>query len=221
MAKKSKFISHKNNQKLQDLGRLILGFMNKQSTKIYNYKQIADGIDYRNPRQRELVIQALHRLLSDQRVKEVEKGKYIINLKIEGTVSGTIDFNQAGNAYVKVEDFDDDVFIHSKNVKDALQGDQVLIVTYHFKGKKLEGSVLEVIKRNREEFVGTFQLINHKDFGFVVCDKKTINTDIFVPKGKIGGAQDGDKVVVKMTDWKSGEKNPEGEIIKVLGAPGE
>src|SRR5690606_16582125 len=40
-------------------------------------------------------------------------------------------------------------------------------------------------------------------------------------KGKIGGAQDGDKVVVKMTDWKQGEKNPEGEIIKVLGAPGE
>lgn len=221
MAKRSNFISHKNNQKLQDLGRLILTFMNKQSAKIYNYKQIADGIDYRNPRQRELVIQALHKLLSDQRVKEVEKGKYIVNLKIEDTVSGTIDFNQAGNAYVKVEDFDDDVFIHSKNVKDALQGDEVLIVTYHFKGKKLEGSVLEVIKRNREEFVGTFQLINHKDFGFVVCDKKTINTDIFVPKGKIGGANDGDKVVVKMTDWKSGEKNPEGEIIKVLGAPGE
>ena len=24
-----------------------------------------------------------------------------------------------------------------------------------------------------------------------------------------------------MTDWKAGEKNPEGEIIKVLGAPGE
>lgn len=191
MAKKGKFISHKKNHKLQEIGRLILNFMNKQSTKIYNYKQIADGIDYRNPRQRELVIQGLHQLRADQRVKEVETGKYIINLKIEGTVSGIIDFNQAGNAYVKVEELDDDIFIHSKNVKDALQGDQVLVVTYHFKGKKLEGSVLEVIKRNREEFVGTFQMINHKDFGFVVCDKKTINTDIFVPKGKIGGANDG------------------------------
>ncbi|OWK74960.1 ribonuclease R [Flavobacteriaceae bacterium JJC] len=221
MAKKSKFISHKNNHKLQEIGRLILGFMNKQSSKIYNYKQIADGIDYKNPRQRELVIQSLHKLLSDERIKEVEKGKYIINLHIEGTLTGIIDFNQAGNAYVNVDGMDGDVFIHSKNVKDALQGDKVLIVTYHFKGRKLEGSVLEVIERNRDEFVGTFQLIKHKDFGFVVCDKKTINTDIFVPKGKIGGAQDGDKVVVKMTDWKAGEKNPEGEIIKVLGAPGE
>jgi len=195
--------------------------MNQKSSKIYNYKQISDGIDYKNPRQREQVIQALHRLLAEERIKEVEKGKYILNLKIEGTLTGIIDFNQAGNAYVKVEGVEDDIFIHSKNVKDALQGDKVLIVTYHFKGKKLEGSVLEVIERNRNEFVGTFEFIKHKDFGFVVCDKKTINTDIFIPKGKINGAESGDKVVVKMTDWKSDSKNPEGEIIKVLGAPGE
>lgn len=221
MAKNSKFISQKNQNKLQEIGRLIMNFMNKNSTKIYNYKQISDGIDYKNPRQRELVIQALHKLLAENRIKETEKQKYILNLNIEGTLSGTIDFNQAGNAYVRVDGMDDDIFIHSKNVKDAIQGDTVLIVTYNFKGKKLEGSVVEVLERKRSEFVGTFQLIKHKDFGFVVCDKKTINTDIFVPKGKIGGAEDGDKVVVKMTDWRAGEKNPEGEIIKVLGAPGE
>lgn len=218
---KGKYFSDKNNHKLQEIGRLILRFMNNNSSKIYNYKQLADGIDYKNPRQREVVIQSLHKLLSDQRIKEVEKGKYIINLKIEGTLTGTIDFNQTGNAYVKVENLEDDVFIHSKNVKDALQGDTVLIVTYKFKGKKMEGSVLEVMKRKRDQFVGTFQFIKHKDFGFVVGDKKHINTDIFIPQGKIGGAQDGDKVVVKMIDWKAGEKNPEGEIISVLGAPGE
>lgn len=195
--------------------------MNQKQSKIYNYKQIADGIDYKNPRQREQVIQALHKLLADERIKEVEKGKYIVNLKIAGTLTGVIDFNQAGNAYVKVEGIEDDIFIHSKNVKDALQGDTVLIVTYTYKGKKLEGSVLEVIERAKEEFVGTFQFIKHKDFGFVVCDKKQINTDIFIPKGKINNAKDGEKVLVKMTEWKPSDKNPEGEIIKVLGMPGE
>ena len=221
MAKKSKFISHKNNHKLQEIGRLILRFMNEKSTKIYNYKQIADGIDYRNPRQREQVIQALHKLLAEDRIKQVEKGKYIVNLKIEGTLTGVIDFNQTGNAYVKVEGLEEDIFVHAKNVKHAIQGDTVLIVTYHFKGKKIEGSVLEVLERSREEFVGTFQLIKHKDFGFVVSDKKSINTDIFIPKGKMLTAQDGDKVLVKMLKWDSNSKNPEGEIIKVLGAPGE
>lgn len=219
--KKRKYISQKNDHKLMEIGRLILRFMNENSSKIYNYKQIADGIDYKNPRQRELVIQALHKLQASEKIKETDKGKYIINLKIAGTLTGVIDFNQSGNAYVNVEGMTDDIFIHSKNVKDALQGDKVLIVTYTYKGKKLEGSVLEVLERTRTEFVGTLQVVSHKDFGFVVCDKKTINTDIFIPKGKFGGAEDGDKVVVKMTEWKPGDKNPEGEIIKVLGSPGE
>lgn len=220
MAKKSKYISQKNDQKLQEIGRLILRFMNENSAKIYNYKQLSDGIDYKNPRQREMVIQALHRLLSEDRIKEVEKGKYILNLKIEGTLTGTIDFNQAGNAYVRTEELEDDVFIHSKNVKDALQGDKVLIVTYHYKGKKMEGSVLEVLERNKKEFVGTLEFIKHKDFGFVVCDKKQINTDIFVPKNNLNGAVDGDKVVVKMVEWRPGEKNPYGTVVRVLGTPG-
>ncbi|UZT96364.1 ribonuclease R [Chryseobacterium fluminis] len=221
MSKKRKYISQKNDHKLQEIGRLILRFMNENSTKIYNYKQIADGIDHKNPRQRELVIQALHKLQSSERIKETDKGKYIINLNIKGTLTGIIDFNQSGNAYVNVEGMEDDVFIHSKNVKDALQGDKVLIVTYTYKGKKIEGSVLEVLERSRTEFVGTLQVVPHKDFGFVVCDKKSINTDIFIPKGKFGGAEDGNKVIVKMTEWRPGDKNPEGEIITVLGAPGE
>jgi ribonuclease R len=221
MPKKKKYISQKNDSKLLEIGRLILRFMNQNQTKIYNYKQISEGIDYKNPRQRELVIQALHKLLSTQRIKETDKGKYSINLKIEGTLTGIIDFNQSGNAYVAVENLKDDVFVHSKNVKDALQGDKVLIVTYNFKGKKMEGSVLEVLERSRTEFVGTFQLVPHKEFGFVVCDKKTINTDIFIPKDKINGAENGNKVVVKMLEWKPGDKNPEGEILQVLGAPGE
>ncbi|KQT22292.1 ribonuclease R [Chryseobacterium sp. Leaf404] len=221
MQKKNKYISQKNDSKLVEIGRLILRFMNQNQTKVYNYKQISDGIDHKNPRQREMVIQALHKLLSSQRIKETDKGKYSINLNIEGTLTGTIDFNQSGNAYVTVENMKDDIFVHAKNVKDALQGDKVLIVTYNFKGKKLEGSVLEVLERKRSEFVGTFQLVPHKEFGFVVCDKKTINTDIFIPKGKINGAENGNKVVVKMTEWKPGDKNPEGEILQVLGNPGD
>ena len=106
-------------------------------------------------------------------------------------------------------------------MKDALQGDKVLIVTYNFKGKKLEGSVVEVLERAKEVFVGTFQKIAEKDFGFVVLDKKKLNTDIFISKNHFNGAEDGDKVIVKMLEWKPGSKNPEGEITTVLGAPGD
>jgi len=213
--------SHKNEQKLLDLGRTILRFMNQNTSKIYNYKQIADGIDYKNPRQREMVIQALHKLQATQKIKETEKGKYIVNVNIEGTLTGIIDFNQSGNAYVKVDGMADDIFVHQKNVKDALQGDKVLMVTYNFKGKKVEGSVVEVLERAKDTFVGVFQKIAEKDFGFVVFDKKTMNTDMFISKNHFNGAEDGDKVVVKMREWRPGSKNPEGEIVTVLGTPGD
>lgn len=221
MAKKKKYISKKNNDKLKDIGKKILRLMNANSTKVYNYKQIADGIEYKNPRQREQVIQALHQLRAENKIRETEKGKYIVNIEIKDTLTGIIDFALNGNAYVSVEGMEEDIFIHQKNVKDALQGDKVLIVTYHFKGRKLEGSVLEVLERAKDSFVGTFEYVKHKDFGFVVCDKKIINTDIFIPKPKINGAKNGDKVVVKMTHWDINSKNPEGEILRVLGLPGE
>jgi ribonuclease R len=221
MAKQKKFFSQKKTNHLQNIGKDILKFMGANSAKMYNYKQIADGIEQKNPRQREIVIQTLHTLLATEKIKEIEKGKYILNLKIKDTLTGIIDFNQQGNAYVKVEDYEDDIFVHSKNVKDALQGDKVLIIPYKYKGKKTEASVIEVLERNRDQFVGTLELIEHKDFGFVVCDKKQINTDIFIPKSNINGANHKDKVIVKMLDWRSGEKNPTGEIIKILGAPGE
>ena len=219
--KNKKNTSHKNEQKLLDLGRTILRFMNQKTSKIYNYKQISDGIDYKNPRQRELVIQALHRLQALQKIKETEKGKYIVNVNIEGTLTGVIDFNQSGNAYVKVEGMPDDIFIHQKNVKDALQGDKVLLVTYNFKGKKVEGSVVEVLERAKDTFVGIFQKIADKDFGFVVFEKRTMNTDMFISKNHFNQAEDGDKVIVKMREWRPGSKNPEGEIIQVLGTPGD
>ena len=112
MAKKKKYISHKNSHKLRDIGKIILKLMNQNTSKIYNYKQISDGINYKNPRQREQVIQALHILRAENKIRETEKGKYILNLEISDTFIGTIDFALNGNAYVSVEGLEEDIFIH-------------------------------------------------------------------------------------------------------------
>ncbi|NAW50856.1 ribonuclease R [Elizabethkingia argentiflava] len=221
MPGKKKNISKKNKDKLHHIGRLIVRFMSKKTSKVYNYKQIAEGIEFKNPRQREQVIQALHILLGENKIKELEKGKYILNIEINDTLTGIIDFNQSGNAYVKVEGEEADIFIHQKNVKNALQGDKVMIVPFHFKGKKLEGAVVDVLERCRTQFVGTFQYIASKDIGFVIFDKRAMNTDIFIPKSRFNGAKDGNKVIVKMLGWDDNSKNPEGEIVEILGQPGE
>ncbi|PID95436.1 MAG: ribonuclease R, partial [Bacteroidetes bacterium] len=102
----------------------------------------------------------------------------------------------------------------------GLQGDLVRVYVYHKrKNKKLEADVVEIIERAKTEFVGTLQM--SKNFGFVIPDNNKMYADIFISKSKIGDAQDGDKVVVKMTDWPDNSKNPFGKITNVLGKPGE
>ena len=63
--------------------------------------------------------------------------------------------------------------------------------------------------------VGLYQ--DCKNYGFVVCDRKKVSPDIFIPKGKSMGAVNGHKVVVKLTDYGGNNKKPEGEVIEIIG----
>lgn len=58
--------------------------------------------------------------------------------------------------------------------------------------------------------------------GYVVIDNhKLLKDDIFIPTAKLGNAQHGEKVVVRLTKWSRNMRNPEGEIIDCLGIEGE
>jgi ribonuclease R len=50
--------------------------------------------------------------------------------------------------------------------------------------------------------------------------KGKTGTDIYIPKEKLNGAKNGDKVLAKITIWPKSSKNPYGEVEQVLGRPG-
>src|SRR6185436_5972029 len=58
-------------------------------------------------------------------------------------------------------------------------------------------------------------------FSFVSTANPKMYTDIFIPKGKEGNAENGDVVLVKLDDWPAKADSPFGEVIRVLGKPGE
>ncbi|WP_276979515.1 ribonuclease R, partial [Flavobacterium filum] len=60
-----------------------------------------------------------------------------------------------------------------------------------------------------------------KNFAFVTTANAKMYTDIFIPKNKMGDAEHGDVVLVKMEDWPKKADSPFGSVIKVLGKPGE
>jgi ribonuclease R len=76
-----------------------------------------------------------------------------------------------------------------------------------------------VLERAKSEFVGVIDI--QKNFAFVTTANAKMYTDIFIPKDKIGEAEQGDVVIARIEDWPKKADSPFGSIIKVLGKPGE
>ena len=123
-------------------------------------------------------------------------------------------------AYFICPDFEEDVFIPTQNLNRALDGDIVKVYVYNRrKGKRPEGEVIEVVERKKDEFVGVIDI--QKNFAFVSTANAKMYTDIFIPKDKMGDAEQGDVVIVKIEDWPKKADSPFGYVMKVLGKPVE
>ncbi len=122
-----------------------------------------------------------------------------------------------GFGFVSVEGEKEDYFIPEEETKGALNGDTVRILVQEEKslGKRAQGRVLEIVEHGTKQIVGTYQ--KGKSFGFVIPDNQKFAYDVFIPKGKTAGAVEGHKVLVELTDYGDEKKNPEGEIVKVIG----
>ena len=133
-------------------------------------------------------------------------------------LTGKFCANEKGFGFITFEDEEkEDIFVPSKSVNGALDGDTVQFLIYKQKqgNKKAEAKIVKVLKRERETLVGTFQ--KSRNFGFVVPDDKSFATDIFISKKKCREAKNNDKVLVYITKYPTKGKNAEGEIMEILG----
>lgn len=218
MSRKKKIYKKKGNV-IKDLTRNILKILKEHPDKFYNYKQIAAKLKVTNTDGKNQIIKKLQQLKADKKIKEIDRGKFQINEDRKYFI-GKIDLTNNGNGYFICDDFDVDIFIPSINVNKALQDDIVKAYVYKKRrNSKLEADIVEVVERNKVAFVGTLQM--NKNFGFVIPDNPKMYADIFISQNKLNGANDGDKVYAKITDWPDRSKNPFGKITQVLGKPGE
>jgi ribonuclease R len=187
--------------------------------KALNYKQIAAQMEVEDDFTKDLVAELLAALVEKEEIEEVEKGKFKLINK-ETFVEGKVDLLASGNAFVIVEGMDEDVFIASKHVNGAMPSDLVRVNLFNRKNEgKKEGEIVEVLQRNKTEFVGTLDI--SEKYAFLVPDNDRINIDIFIPLQNLNGGKHGEKAVVRVTEWPKSGKKPTGEVIKVLGKKGE
>lgn len=214
--------------KLSVFTNAILSIYGENPFKPMNYKQICKVLSIRDAAGKDVVYHILIDLFNQGILMEERPFRYVLNpmyLEEYGPkkqiVEGTVDMKSTGKAYVILDDESgDDVFIAAGNTGQALHGDRVRVAMFpKRKNKKPEGEIVEVLQRKHTDFVGVLH-ISH-GYVYVEPDMESIPVDIFVPKGELHGAKNGQKVVVHLVDWPENSGNPFGEIIRVLGNPGE
>lgn len=216
----SKRKSKKKPKKLKkQLGEKILNIFKSDNTKTFNYKQISSILEITDSPTRKLINEVLNDLSANDELKEVSRGKYKYNGQAL-VLTGIVDATRSGAAYVVTDQIAEDIYISPKNMNNALHGDMVSVSLF-LKGKrrKPEGEILEIVEAKKREFVGTVEL--NKKFAFLLPDSQNMSVDIYIPLSKTKGAKQGEKAIAVITDWPKGATSPFGEIIEVLGAPGD
>ncbi len=209
----------KKNKKIENLSKIILDILRKDHSKTYNYKQIAAKLQLDDPSSRNQIIKKLKDLQGKGSIEEVERGKYRL-VPSKSYYTGKVDIAGRGQGYIIVDGLEEDILVKNKNLNKALDGDIVEVYVYkRQKRGKTEGEITKILERKRTEFVGTIQV--QQNFAFVEVSNYKMYTDIFVPKNKINGAKNGEKVLVAMEDWPEKADSPYGRVVKILGMPGE
>ncbi len=212
--------------------RSLLAVFQNHPTRNFNHKQVAKLIQQHDPvlfakhlfiddrgANQKLLLQLMSELVLSGDLLQIDAGRFKA-VPVEQFIEGVIDITASGSAYVINETFDDDIYISQRHTGTAMNGDTVRILLSAAKSDgRQEGKVVEVVKRAKSDVVGTLQVMDK--FAFLVPDSSKSNIDLFIPLSKLNGGQHGQKAVARITEWLPDTKNPTGEIVEVLGEPGD
>jgi len=217
--KKKKYIPKKGRTYSKgELRGSVMALLRGMPEKALNYKQISARLGVSNSNERRSVIQILDELVFSELLVEVNHGKFQVHPSQMAQMKATLDFTKSGSAYAIPEVEGKDIFISEKNTGQALHGDVVEIAIIGSNRGQAEGKVVKVLERKSENYVGIIEL--SKNHAFFVPTNSRIHVDFFIDKSKTKNAKNGQKVIVKLLQWKEDEKSPEAEVITVLGDPG-
>ena len=185
----------------------------------YNYKQLAVRTQLKTMDMKRMIAVLLDEMSRDGQIEELAKGRYKYSPK--GVyVEGVVDTTAKGAAFIITDDCKEDVFVPFAGLKHALNGDKVKVLVYaRDKARRPEGEVVEILERKKVNFVGIIERM--PNYAFFIPVGKQLPYDIFIPLERINGAEDGDKVVAVIREWPDSHKNPIGEVVEVLGRPGD
>ena len=167
-----------------------------------------------------LAIDALDEMCWDDYLSKVGDNQYRLNQK--GQVQeGTFIRKANGKNSFLPDGGGTPIFVSERNSMFALNGDRVRVAMMARRQKHIkEAMVTEILSHKTDQAVGKLKV--EKDYAFLITEGNIFVHDVLIPKKKLKGGKDGEKAVVKITQWPSKDsKNIVGEVIDVLGKEGD
>lgn len=210
----------RNAKALPDLKNEIQQILDFNLHKSYTVRNIAKALQSNSAETKKIVERILNELLQEGKIEKPSRSTFM-SVKEPAYVVGKIDHVNPRMAFLVSDDREEDIIIKAKDLNGAFHQDTVkVVVTKKNKDGREEGKVLEILERNKTQFVG--RIDKSVRYAFLIPDSRNIHTDFYIYNDKLGGAQHQDKVIVEVTKWPSGEeKKPEAKVIRILGKAGE
>lgn len=219
MAKKKKEKKGGKHLKKKELVEMLLNYFRTKPSEAFSLKQLFQALKLTTHPGKMLCIDVVEEMVEDNFLIEIEKGRYKINDKGQ-ILTGTFQRKSNGKNSFIPDDGGEPIFIAERNSAHAMNNDKVKIsLCAKCKKRQVEGQVIEILEHANETFVGVLKV--SKNYAFLLTEANTLANDIFIPKDKLKGGKDGDKAVVRITEWPEEAKNPFGEVIDILGKAGD
>ena len=219
MAKKKKEKKGGKRMKKRELAELLVTFFRTRPETSFGLKQIFGSLNLTTHPLKMLCVDIIDEMLEENFLVETEKGHFQLNGRGQ-IMTGVFQRKSNGKNTFIPDDGGDPIAISDSNSAHAMNGDKVKIaLSARRRRHDPEGQVLEILEHSDTPFVGILKV--SKNYAFLLTETNTLANDIFIPKDKLKGGKDGDKAVVRITEWPEDAKNPFGEVIDILGKAGE
>ena len=219
MAKKKKEKKGGKRMKKKELAELLVNYFRMRPTESFSLKHLFGGLNLTTHPLKMLCADTVQEMVEDSFLIETEKGRYKLNDKGQILTGTFVRKSNGRNSFIP-DDGGEPIVIAERNSAHAMNNDKVKIALCAKRRRHdLEGQVIEILEHADSTFVGTLKV--SKNYAFLLTETNTLANDIFIPKDKLKGGKDGDKAVVKITEWPENAKNPFGQVIDILGKAGE
>jgi len=201
--------------------REFITMLLEEKGKPMSFKAVSRAFEIDDEDQLEGLRRRLRAMERDGQLHFNRRGGYGLLSKMN-LVRGRVIGHADGFGFLVPDEGDKDIFLSAKVMHNCLHGDRVVAhITGVDRRGRSEGAITEILEHANHHISGRFHIDG--EIGFFEADNKRISQDILIPESERGNAEDGQLVVVEITEYPTKHHQAQGRIIEVLGdhmAPG-